>query len=148
MVDNGPMTTVNGQNAKGQFVPGHKLGKGRPLGARNKDPVRFPKELDPKSELTLRLCELLAGITGDLGGRENMSTSQALLAQRCAWITVQCELLERRASAGETFDVTAYSTMMGHLSRTLNLLGLKRQSRDVTPTLQDYLDAAKPDAAE
>jgi hypothetical protein len=59
------------------------------------------------------------------------------LARRCAWVSVQCEALE----CSEPFDVTAYTTMMGHLSRTLKVLGLKRQPRDVTPTLQSYLEA-------
>jgi hypothetical protein len=51
--------------------------------------------------------------------------------------------MEQRAAEGEAFDVTAYGTLTGHLSRTLNLLGLKREPRDVTPTLKDYLYAAQ-----
>jgi hypothetical protein len=56
--------------------------------------------------------------------------------------------MEQRAAAGEPFDLTAYSTATGHLGRTLKLLGLKRQPRDETPSLRDYLDAARqPDGA-
>jgi hypothetical protein len=68
-------------------------------------------------------------------------------------ISVQCEIMEKAAMAGGTFDATAYGVLTGHLGRTLSLLGLKRQPRDVTPTLQGYLDAARrapeePDEAE
>jgi hypothetical protein len=49
--------------------------------------------------------------------------------------------MERRPP--ETFDVTAYVAMMGHLARALKVLGLKRLPRDVTPTLQSYLEAVR-----
>jgi hypothetical protein len=42
--------------------------------------------------------------------------------------------------------------LTSHLTRTLSVLGLKRQPRDITPTLKDYLDAVRqpiePEAAE
>jgi hypothetical protein len=121
------------------FQPGNKLGKGRPRGSRNK-PVR---DLDPRSPKACRFRDLLNGIISDFGGESEMSTAQMQLARRCAWVSVQCEALE----SSEPFDVTAYTTMMGHLSRTLKVLGLKRQPRDVTPTLPDYL-AARAQQAE
>jgi hypothetical protein len=59
-------------------------------------------------------------------------------------ISVQCELMEKAAATGGTLDATVYGTLTGHLARTLSLLGLKRVPKDVTPTLQGYLDAARP----
>jgi hypothetical protein len=48
---------------------------------------------------------------------------------------------------GATFDATVYGTLTGHPTRTLGVLGLKRQPRDITPTLRDYLEAVRePDA--
>jgi hypothetical protein len=58
-------------------------------------------------------------------------------------ISVQCELLEQDAIAGKPLGATVYGTLTGHLARTLSLLGLKRMPRDVTPTLRDYLEAAR-----
>jgi hypothetical protein len=50
--------------------------------------------------------------------------------------------LDRLArSMKQLVDVTAYGTLTGHLTRALKTLGLKREPRDVTPTLQNYLDA-------
>jgi hypothetical protein len=64
-------------------------------------------------------------------------------------ISVQCEIMEQQAIAGASFDAIAYGTLTGHLNRTLNTLGLKRRPRDVTTTLQGYLDAVRrPDALE
>jgi hypothetical protein len=42
----------------------------------------------------------------------------------------------RRRRLGGPFDTTAYVSMSGRLAQLLSLLGLKRQPRDVTPTLQ------------
>jgi hypothetical protein len=58
-------------------------------------------------------------------------------------ISVQCEIMERQAVTGQTLDAIAYGTLTGHLTRALRVLGLKRVPHDVTPTLQNYLDAAR-----
>ena len=63
--------------------------------------------------------------------------------RRCAQISVACEIMEQQAAKGETFDMMAYGTLTGHLTRALKAIGLKRLPRDVTPTLQGYLDAAR-----
>jgi hypothetical protein len=36
-------------------------------------------------------------------------------------------------------NAIAYGTLTGHLTRTLNALGLKREPIDVTPVLNQYL---------
>jgi hypothetical protein len=58
-------------------------------------------------------------------------------------ISVACEQMEQKATAGEPFDATAYGTLTGHLARTLSLLGLKRLPRETVPSLRDYLDAQR-----
>jgi hypothetical protein len=58
-------------------------------------------------------------------------------------LSVQCELMEQAALAGTTLDATVYGHLTGHLTRILRTLGLKRQPRDATPSLRDYLDAAR-----
>jgi hypothetical protein len=140
------MATVDGHDQKGRFTPGHKLARGRPLGSPNK-PLQPYFEDDPQSATAVRFRDLLTGIVNDLGGESELSTGQLQLARRCAWISVQCEAMERRKP--EAFNVAAYASLTGRLNQTLSLLGLKRQPRDVTPTLRDYLDAARrPDAEE
>ena len=47
---------------------------------------------------------------------------------------------EIRHGGGE-LNAIAYGTLTGHLVRTLNALGLKREPIDVTPALHQYLDA-------
>jgi hypothetical protein len=52
-----------------------------------------------------------------------MSTGEVQLARRCAQISVACEIMEQQAAKGETFDLTSYGTLTGHLVRALNVLG-------------------------
>ena len=58
--------------------------------------------------------------------------------QRAAWISLQCEKMEAKERP-EYPEIALYGTLTSHLARTLKVLGLKRQPRDVTPTLQSYL---------
>ena len=76
-------------------------------------------------------------------GKGSYRRDKIQLARRCAWISTQCEVLERRAEPGQPVDLTLYTMLTGHLTRTFGVLGLKRQPRDVTPTLQDYLKAVR-----
>ena len=55
-------------------------------------------------------------------------------------ISVACELMEKEAISGQPLNAIAYGTLTGHLTRTLNALGLKREPIDVTPALHQYLD--------
>jgi hypothetical protein len=48
-------------------------------------------------------------------------------------------------SEGQGVDLDVYNRLAGNLRRLFETLGLERKSRDVTPTLQSYLQAkAKP----
>ena len=61
-------------------------------------------------------------------------------------ISVQCELMEQETVGGKPLNAIAYGTLTGHLTRTLNALGLKREPNDVTPALHEYLDTLQAPA--
>jgi hypothetical protein len=135
---------IDGRGARGHFIEGNRIGKGRPPGARNKNrPPSFLQD-DPRLGPARRFRTLVSRMAIDLGGVESLSAGQQQLIRPCAMISVQCELMEQKAAEGETFDVTAYSTLTGQLTRTLTTLGLKREPRDMTPTLRDYLNTTQP----
>jgi hypothetical protein len=95
----------SGQDQKGRFTPGNKLGRGRPPGALNKTfragTRQLPEEETATEVTARRFHDLLAGIVNDLGGHEALSVGQLQLARRCAWISVQCEAIERLSCLGE-----------------------------------------------
>ena len=78
-------------------------------------------------------------MTYDLGGSESLTEGQQQLVRRCAMISAQCELIEAETVHGKPLNAIAYGTLTGHLTRTLNALGLKREPIDVTPVLNEYL---------
>jgi hypothetical protein len=134
------------------FTNGNKHGRGRIVGSRNK-PYDTGRRLfleEVQSVVATRFRSLVVSIVSDLGGQDALSAGELQLVRRCAMISVQCEVMEQQAAANQTFDVTAYGTLTGHLTRALKAIGLKRVPRDITPTLQKYLEAAatKPDEDE
>ena len=87
-----------------------------------------------------RFRDILAEIISDLGGHgSGLSEAQRQLARRCATIAIACEKMEGEAAAGNEINLDAYGTLTDRLGRAFQRLGLKRQARDIGPTLSDYL---------
>jgi hypothetical protein len=134
---------IDGHDEHGHFTKGNRASRGRPKGALNKKRVPPFLEEDQRSAPARRFRALVERMTNDMGGVQNLSAGEEQLIQRAAMISVTCEQMEQKAANGEPFDLTVYATATGHLGRTLKLLGLKRQPRDETPSLRDYLNAAR-----
>jgi hypothetical protein len=85
----------------------------------------------------------------DLGGANSLSTGEIQIAKRCAQISARCELMERTAASGGSFDLPTYAMATGHLVRALRAIGLKRMPRDITPSLRTYIEAVRaPDPVD
>jgi hypothetical protein len=123
---------------RGFFRKGNRYGKGRPFGARNR-PKEFPFVKEGSDSVSAKRFRTVAAIAFDLGGRENLTEAQQQLIRRCAMLSAQCELMEAETVQGKPLNAIAYGTLTGHLTRTLNALGLKREPIDVTPVLNEYL---------
>ena len=87
-----------------------------------------------------RWRDIYAETTSDLGGAD-LSEGQKQLAKRCATLAVCSEIMESDLAAGRDFDLEAFLRLVNALGRNWDRLGLKRQQRDVTPGLQEYVDA-------
>jgi hypothetical protein len=81
----------------------------------------------------------LAEITNDLGGADLLSEGQRQLARRAVTISIMCEKLEGEAAAGAEIDLELYGRLVDRLGRAFHRLGLKRQPRDVGPSLGEVL---------
>jgi hypothetical protein len=100
-------------------------------------------DLDQRSRAAQRCRELVAAFAADLGGVDNMSTSQHQLVQRAAILATQLEDFEVRWSLGEPIELPDYLTAINVQRRVLVTLGLERRARDVSSTLA--LMRQKPD---
>ena len=88
--------------------------------------------------------DVLASIATDLGGVDRLSEGQKQIARRCAMLSVECEIMESAAVAGQPFDLDAYGQLTDRLGRAFQRLGLKRVMHDVTPDLGAYLTPTGP----
>jgi hypothetical protein len=87
-----------------------------------------------------RFRDILTEIISDLGGHDSgLSEAQRQLARRCATIAIACEKMEGEAAAGNEINLEVYGTLTDRLGRCFQRLGLKRQARDVGPTLGDLM---------
>ena len=78
-----------------------------------------------------------------MGGLDQCSEVRLGLLRRLAAATVQAELIEARMINGEAIDVALLCTLASTSVRLSSRLGLDRVSRDVTPTLAEYLAEAE-----
>lgn len=93
--------------------------------------------VDGRSLAARRFREIYTGIEIDLGG--NLTEAQRHLIARAAVMGLWCEQREAELAEGTDFDAGAYATIANAQRRLLSDLGLQRQSRNVTPTLDQYL---------
>jgi hypothetical protein len=99
---------------------------------------------DARLKVSRRFRDVLASIATDLGGVDRLSEGQKQIARRCAMLSVECEIMESAAVAGEPFDLETCGQLTDRLGRAFQRLGLRRVMHDVTPDLSDYLTATGP----
>jgi len=105
---------------------------------------------DKSSPWARRLRDLLALMVSDLGGADNCSEAEKSLVRRASMLTLQLELLEQKwaQNGGEASDksLITYQRVANSLRRILESIGLKRRSRDITPSLDQYLRQKRKEA--
>jgi hypothetical protein len=86
-----------------------------------------------------RFRDIYDQIIADIGGPAGLSEGQRQLARRATTLSIACEQLDCRAAAGKKIDLHRYGQLSDRLGRAFDRLGLKRQTRDITPDLKTYL---------
>jgi len=95
--------------------------------------------VDGRTTQARRFKEIFTNIAQDMGG--DPTEAQKAIAARAATLAVWCEQAEVEFASGGELDVATYSTVSNAMRRLLTDLGLERRSRDVTPSLSDYIAA-------
>ena len=85
-----------------------------------------------------RFKEIVSTLFADMGG--DPTEAQKAIASRAATLAIWCEQAETDFANGKDFDVATYATSANAMRRLLSDLGLERRSKDVTPTLAQYLN--------
>jgi hypothetical protein len=112
---------------------------GSPSKAGGKTRLLTLGDLDRRTAAYRETRKLIDEIEGDLGGGDRLSTGERQLVQRAAVLGAVLTDVESRWIAGEPIDTTAYCTVVNAQRRTLETIGLRRRSRDVTPSVAEYV---------
>jgi hypothetical protein len=75
---------------------------------------------DARLKVSRRFRDVLASIATDLGGVDRLSEGQKQIARRCAMLSVECEIMESAAVAGEPFDLDVYGQLTDRLGRAFS----------------------------
>jgi hypothetical protein len=97
------------------------------------------KALDLRLAANRQFNQTVAGIISDLGGKDNISTVLEGLVEAYAGARSNLDSLNVRMLLGQDIDLTEYSTVASTLVRLAQRMGLERRTRDVTPSLAEYL---------
>jgi hypothetical protein len=84
----------------------------------------------------------------DLGGPDQLSEAQLSLIRRIATMTCELERLEGLLSLGQEINLGEYTTVVNAARRLIETVGLKRVSRDITPSLADIAEELHRQAQE
>lgn len=99
--------------------------------------------VDGRTIWVRRLSDLMSLITHDLGGEDAISEMERGVIQRIATQQVAIEQLEAQFAqdgAADDRQLDLHQRLSNTLRRNQEALGLKRRTRDITPTLDQYLN--------
>lgn len=104
--------------------------------------------IDGRTFWARRMRDLVALHVSDLGGADACSEAEKSLVRRAAALTIELERLEQRFARAEPDnishpDLDMYSRLSNTLRRLLDMNGLQRRSRDITPTIEQYVEAGR-----
>lgn len=103
--------------------------------------------VDGRSYWARRMRDVMALHISDLGGADVCSEAEKSVLRRVAVLTIEMERLERRFACASPDqishpDLDMYSRLANTLRRLLDMTGLGRRSRDITPTIEQYMREA------
>lgn len=96
--------------------------------------------IDGRSAIARRYRDIASAILADQGGAEACSESRQQLVRRFSAAAVLAEQMEARLANGEQISVQEHALLTSSLVRLAGRIGIDRRSRNVTPTLRDYLE--------
>jgi hypothetical protein len=106
-------------------------------------------DVDGRSLIARRYRDISEQIVADQAGADQCSETRLQLIRRFAAASVLAEQMESRLANGKDISISEHALLCSTLTRIASRLGLERRSRDVTPSLSDYLSTHHPsDVAE
>jgi hypothetical protein len=102
--------------------------------------------VDGRSPTARRYRDLCATLSADQGGAAHLSEARTQLVRRFAAAACLAENMEAKLVNGEAIDLAEHALLCSTLVRLAQRIGIDRRSRNVTPTLSDYLVSKQIDS--
>lgn len=103
----------------------------------------LPHGVDMRTEWARRWSDLNRVLVAHLGGDDVVSVPERGLARRAATLMLRLEQMEQSFTESDTGGTDGqhevYARLTNTLRRVLVTIGIKRNPRDVTPDLKDYM---------
>jgi len=99
--------------------------------------------LDARTAAYRETRRLIDEVESDLGGAEHLSAAERQMVQHGAVLGAIAADLEAQYLKGRRIDLVSLCTVLNAQRRAFDAIGYKRRQRDVTPTLQGFLDNLK-----
>jgi hypothetical protein len=119
----------------------------RPGSATKKDPLKsrvangsaILPNIDGRSAIARRYSECVRALVVDAGSADAISEARLQLIRRFAAAAVLAEQMEARLANGEMIDIGEHALLCSTLVRVAQRIGIDRRSRNITPTVADYV---------
>jgi len=105
-------------------------------------------DLDGRSNAAKAFDRLARAIEIDLGGRDQLSAIALTLIEAYVGAAIVLADLNTRLALGQPIDHAQHAQAVSAMVRVAAKLGLQRRSRDVTPSLAEYLASLRQSEAE
>ncbi|GAA0004408.1 hypothetical protein [Bradyrhizobium diazoefficiens] len=105
-------------------------------------------DLDGRTRAAQAVGKTIAALVSDLGGDDHLSTGEHEIVKSAAMTGAMLENMAARWLTGEPIDPGQYATLSNAQRRLLETVGLRRRSRDVTPSLASYLASKATERAK
>jgi hypothetical protein len=96
--------------------------------------------IDGRSPMARRYRDIAAALISDSAGIDQIAEARLQLIRRFSAACVMAEAMEAELVNGKQINIVEHSLLSSTLVRLAQRLGINRRSRNVTPTLRDYLD--------
>ena len=93
-----------------------------------------------------RFRDIAEAIALDQGGADRLSESRRQLIRRFSAAAVLAEQLELKLANGYAIDLGEHALLCSSLVRLASRIGLGRRAKNITPTLDQYLEEQFDDA--
>jgi hypothetical protein len=97
-------------------------------------------DVDGRSAVARRYRDIAAQIIADMGGASQCAETRLQLIRRFAAAAVLAEQMEARLANGHSINIADHALVSSTLLRLAQRIGIDRRSRNITPSLSEYLE--------